>query len=99
MFLKYRIMNYLHFDTYENVENVAKALKIPQDEKHIKRFGQAVTMLGALGFIAYNENLDIALYRYSSFCEYLTYTRKTFFDIAVPVSTIIMAITSIIGLF
>lgn len=95
MFVKYRIMKYLKFDKYETLEAVFKKLNF----KDLDSFGQAVDQLGKDGFVDFDDSKKISLRTYSSFSEYKAYLRKSFFEVCVSLSAIIMAITSIVSVY
>lgn len=100
MFLKYRIMKHLKFDEPVDIESLHKEIHSSRITlKNINAFGEAINELGREGFISHDENGDISLYAYSSFHEYKAHLRKAFFEIAVTVSAIVVAVTSVISVF
>ncbi len=94
--MKYRIMRKLEFGKYTSLETVAGWFP----GKSIESVGKSIDLLGKLGFIEASDDLDgISLRTLSSLQDFLEYHRKKFFEYAVGVSAIIIAIESSINIF
>lgn len=94
--MKYRIMRKLEFGKYTSLETVAGWFP----GKSIESVGRSIDLLGKLGFIEASDDLNgISLRTLSSLQDFLEYQRKKFFEYAVGVSAIIIAIESSINIF
>ena len=94
--MKYRIMRKLEFGKYTPLETVAGWFP----GKSIESVGKSIDLLGKLGFIEASDDLNsISLRTLSSLQDFLEYQRKKFFEYAVGVSAIIIAIESSINIF
>lgn len=96
MFLKYRIMRKLEFGEFVSIEEYRSWFPNTNSDK----VDNAVDILGNLGFIVHNEDCTgISLRTFSSLHNFLFYQRKVFFDYAVGISAIVIAIEALINIW
>lgn len=95
MFCKRRIMRKLTFGEYTSIEEILSWFPQPFQEKA----GNAIDLLGKLGFIEPSEDLkSVSLRTLSSFQDYKAYCAKQFFEYAVGISAAIVAIESLLNI-
>ena len=93
MFFKHRIMRKLQFDEPVTIEEICEWF--PHADEHA--IFNAIDSLGNLGFIKATEDLSaISLRKYSSLSEFLTYQSRQFFDYAVGISAIVVALSQVL---
>lgn len=96
MFLKYRIMKKLKLGEWITPEEISELFPY----EPTKKVCEAIDILGRTGFLTHNETLNHVMpNNFASFREYETHLRREFFECAVSISAIIVAITSIIEVF
>lgn len=94
MFLKYRIMKKLEFGEYTSLEKIHKWFPSIDPNK----VDDNVDMLGKLGFIEHDEECTAVMLRtLSSLQDFLVYQRKIFFEYAVGISAVFIAIEAILS--
>lgn len=94
--MKYKIMKRLEFGEYTSLETVVSWFP----EGSIESVLKSIDTLGKLGFIEPSADLNgISLRTLSSLQDFLEYQRKKFFEYAVGISAIIIAIESLINMW
>lgn len=94
MFLKFRIMRKLSFHTFTFSEDLYRSLFHPR----MKSFRLSLKILETRHFIVIDEYDRIKLLHEDSFYMYRVAARKSFFEIAVSVSAIIVTLLELIKL-